>query len=130
MKIANPKIAELLSSLGTLSTFAGAAAASAAQEIAAPVALPAVATPVLDDLIGGYKADEQADRGALFKGAVAKMEELVQELKALEVLVDAPPAAEPAPAPPATEPVPAAPPAAEPAPAPPAEPAPAEPPAQ
>lgn len=126
MKILNPKISMLLVDLSTLGAFASSAAASAAQPVQAPMAM--ASTPLTDDLIGAYQADEQADRGALFKGAVAKMEAVVAELKTLDVLVDepapvvieAPPAAptETAPAPsgstlplPPLEPAPAAPPA-------------------
>ncbi len=130
MKIANPKIADLLNGLSTLNTFAAAAAQSAAQDITAPVAVAGPALPVLEELVNAYKADEQADRGALFKAAVAKMEGIVAELKTVEVLID-PPVVEPMqpPAPvtpsaglPVVEPAPA--PVVEPAPAVPAEPLP------
>jgi hypothetical protein len=62
MKTMNPQIKKLLAEVDTLSTFAGAAAASAAQTIDAPVAL--AATPDTDDLLAAYRADEQSDRGA------------------------------------------------------------------
>lgn len=127
MKIVNPQIKKLLDEIGELSTFAGAAAASAAQDIASPVALAAVATPDTDDLLAAYRADEQTDRGALYRGAVARMKDKVQALEALDVLVEEAPAAPapaPAPAPsadtlpmpppaPVVEPAPAAPPAPE-----------------
>jgi len=72
-------------------------------------------------------ADEQQDRGALYRAAVALMKDKVQALEALDVLVEEAPAAPapaPAPAPsadtlpmpppaPVVEPAPAAPPAPE-----------------
>lgn len=125
MRIVNPQIKKLLDEIGELSTFAGAAAQSAGADIEAPVAVAAVATPLTDELIGAYRADEQQDRGALYRAAVALMKEKVAALEALEVLVEeAPAAAAPAPSsgtlplpapPPApvVEPAPAAPPAPE-----------------
>lgn len=128
MKIANPKISELLNGLSTLNTFAAAAAQSAAQDITAPVAIAGPALPVLEELVSAYKADEQADRGALFKAAVAKMEGIVAELKTVEVLIDpvvVEPMQPPAPVTPSAGlPVVEPPPVVEPAPAPPAEPLP------
>lgn len=123
MKIVNPKIKKLLDEIGELSTFAGAAAQSAGADIEAPVAVAAVATPLTDELIGAYRADEQQDRGALYRGAVARMKDKIAELEQLQVLVEDQPAA-PAPAPssdtlpmpppaPVVEPAPAAPPAPE-----------------
>lgn len=91
MEIANPKIAKLLEDLGTLITFAGAAAQSAAGEILSPVAAPA--SPLTDELIGAYRADEQQDRGGLYRKAVERMESLVAEMKGLDVLVEEAPAA-------------------------------------
>lgn len=123
MKIVNPQIKKLLAEVDTLSTFAGAAAASAAQTIDAPVAL--AATPDTDDLLAAYRADEQSDRGALYRGAIARMKAKVEALEQLDVLVEEAPTA-PAPAPssgtlplpapppaPVVEPAPAAPPAPE-----------------
>lgn len=98
MKIANPKIQQIISDLFTLSTFAAAAAQSAAQPIEAPMAFAASA--LTDDLVLAYATDEQADRGALYRSAVGKMKAKVAELEALEVAVTTDPKDPPPPPPP------------------------------
>lgn len=86
-KIENPKIPLLLSTLGNLLAFAREAAASAAQDPALPFGASLTNIPETDKLFAAYKDDEQIDRGALFKGALAEIEIVVAELKALDVLV-------------------------------------------
>ena len=52
-----------------------------------------MATPDTDDLLAAYRADEQTDRGALYRGAVARMKAKVEALEQLDVLVEEAPAA-------------------------------------
>lgn len=90
MKIKNPQIDLLLGSIHNLIAFAKEAASAAAQDVPSPVGGALTATPETDALLAEYEADEQADRGALFKGAVIAMEAKLAELKTLDVLVEAP----------------------------------------
>lgn len=86
MKVTNPQIATLLSEIATLGDFANRASMSAASPADAPTG--GAPSPLVADLIEAYAADEQVDRGALFKGAIAKIKARVETLESLEVLVE------------------------------------------